>query len=133
MNVNRVLLAGRLTRDPEVKFTPKGTAVAKLGLATSRTYGQGDERKEETTFVDIDVFGKSAENCGQYLKKGSSILVEGRLKLDTWDDKQTGQKRSKLGVVADTVQFGDRPSGERATTSSAPRTAAKEDDSEPPF
>ena len=97
---------GNLTRDPELRYTPKGTAVAKIGLAINRVWtNEAGEKKEEVTFVDADVFGRTAENCGQYLKKGSSILVSGRLKLDQWDDKQTGQKKSRLGVVAETVQF----------------------------
>jgi len=103
---NKVILLGNLTRDPELRFTPKGTAVAKLGLAVNRVWtNEGGEKKEEVTFVDVDVFGRTAENCGQYLKKGRPVLIEGRLKLDQWDDKQSGQKRSKLGVVAETVQF----------------------------
>jgi single-strand DNA-binding protein len=105
-NLNKVILVGNLTRDPELRYTPKGTAIAKLGLAINRTYqSESGEKKEETTFVDVDVFGRTAENAGQYLKKGRSVLVEGRLKLDTWDDKQTGQKKSRLGVVAENLQF----------------------------
>jgi len=104
---NKVILAGNLTRDVEVKFTPSGTAVANLGLASTRYWfdKQTNSRKEETTFVDITVFGKDAENAGQYLSKGSGLLVEGRLKLDQWNDKDSGQKRSKLGVVAESLQF----------------------------
>ena len=103
---NRVILIGNLTRDPELRYTPKGTSVAKFGLAVNRTWrSETGEKKEECTFVDIDVFGKTAENVSQYMRKGSPLMVEGRLRLDTWDDKTTGQKRSKLGVVAETVQF----------------------------
>jgi single-strand DNA-binding protein len=103
---NKVILIGNLTRDPELRYTPKGTAVAKIGLAVNRQWKtETGEKKEEVTFIDVDVFGRTAENVGQYVKKGSPILVEGRLKLDTWEDKQTNQKRSKLGVVAETVQF----------------------------
>jgi len=110
-----------LTRDPELRYTPKGTAIAKIGLAVNRVWtSEGGEKKEEVTFVDVDVFGRTAENVGQYMRKGRPILVEGRLKLDQWDDKQSGQKRSRLGVVAETVQFlGSPPGGEGA----APRTA----------
>lgn len=103
---NKVILMGNLTRDPELRYTPKGTAIAKIGLAVNRVWrSESGEQREETTFVDVDVFGRTAENVGQYMRKGRPILVEGRLKLDQWDDKNTGQKRSRLGVVADTVQF----------------------------
>lgn len=104
---------GNLTRDPELRYTPKGMAIAKFGIAVNRVWtNEAGEKKEEVTFVDVDVFGRTAENVGQYMRKGRPILVEGRLKLDQWDDKQTGQKRSRLGVVADTVQFlGGAPGG----------------------
>ena len=104
---------GNLTRDPELRYTPKGTAIAKVGLAVNRNWtSESGEKKEEVTFIDIDIFGRTAENVGQYMRKGRPILVEGRLKLDQWDDKQTGQKRSRLGVVAETVQFlGSAPGG----------------------
>jgi len=103
---NKVILMGNLTRDPELKYTPKGTAVAKFGLAVNRVWRtETGEKKEEVTFVDVDVFGKTAESVSQYMRKGSPLFLEGRLKLDSWEDKQTGQKRSKLGVVADKVQF----------------------------
>jgi single-strand DNA-binding protein len=103
---NKVILMGNLTRDPELRYTPKGTAVAKVGLAVNRTWkSETGETKEEVTFVDIDVFGRTAENVSQYMRKGSPMLIEGRLRYDTWEDKQTNQKRSKLAVVADTVQF----------------------------
>ena len=103
---NRVILMGNLTRDPELRYTPKGTAIAKLGLAVNRTWRtETGETKEEVTFVDIDSFGKQAETIAQYLKKGSPLLMEGRLRLDQWDDKQTGQKRSKLNVVLESFKF----------------------------
>lgn len=115
---NRVILVGNLTRDPELRYTPKGTAIAKIGLAVNRTWkNESGETKEEVTFVDVDCFGRTAENVGQYMRKGSSMLVEGRLKLDTWEDKQTKQMRSKLGVVAETVQFLGSPRGEGSTAS----------------
>src|SRR3954471_12988896 len=105
-NFNKVILAGNLTRDPELRYTPKGTAIAKFGLAINRTWkNETGETKEEVTFVDIDAFGKQAETLGKYMKKGRPILVEGRLRLDQWDDKQTGQKRSRLGVVLEAFQF----------------------------
>ena len=126
---NKVILVGNLTRDPELRYTPKGTAVAKVGLAVNRTWrNEAGETKEEVTFVDVDVFGRTAENVGQYLRKGSPVLVEGRLRLDTWDDKQTNQKRSKLGVVAEIVLFlssgrGAEGSAGAASGEPAPRKA----------
>src|SRR3954468_13823643 len=107
-NFNKVILAGNLTRDPELRYTPKGTAIAKFGLAINRTWkNETGEAKEEVTFVDIDAFGKQAETLAKYMKKGRPILVEGRLRLDQWDDKQTNQKRSRLGVVLESFQFLD--------------------------
>lgn len=105
-NLNKVMLMGNLTRDPEIKYTPKGTAVAELGLAVNRVYttDQG-ERREETTFVDVSLWGRQAEIAGEYLKKGRPVYIEGRLKLDSWDDKQSGQKRSKLKVVGEMIQL----------------------------
>ena len=107
-NYNKVILMGNLTRDPEVRYTSSGTAIAKLGMAINRYWrNQDGQQQEETTFVDVDAFGRQAETIGQYLKKGRPIMVEGRLKLDQWDDKQTGQKRSKLGVTLENFQFLD--------------------------
>jgi single-strand DNA-binding protein len=122
-NLNRVLLIGNLTRDPEVRYTPKGTAVAEIGLAINRTYsGEDGEKKEETTFVDVTIWARQAEIAGQYLKKGRQVFIEGRLQLDTWDDKQTGQKRSRLRVVSENLQFiGSRPEGESSSTGAPPR------------
>ena len=119
---NRVILAGNLTRDPEVRYTPKGTAVAKIGLAVNRTWknDQG-ETKEEVTFVDVDAFGRQAEIIGQYFRKGRPILVEGRLKYDQWDDKATGQKRSKLGVVLEQFSFIDSNRNEGGEGGGNPR------------
>lgn len=105
-NLNKVQLIGNLTRDPEVKYTPKGMAVAELGMAINRYYTpDGGERREETTFVDVTLWGKQAELAGQYLKKGRPVYIEGRLQLDSWEDKQSGQKRSKLRVVGESMQF----------------------------
>jgi single-strand DNA-binding protein len=106
---NKVILAGNLTRDPELRYAPSGTAIAKFGLAVNRKWkdSQTNEMKEEVTFVDIDAFGRQAETIGQYLKKGRPILIEGRLKLDQWDDKQTQQKRSRLGVILESFTFLD--------------------------
>jgi single-strand DNA-binding protein len=107
-NFNKVILAGNLTRDPELRYTPKGVAIAKFGMAINRTWkSETGETKEEVTFVDIDAFNRQAEVIGQYFKKGRPILVEGRLKLDQWDDKQTNQKRSRLGVVLESFSFLD--------------------------
>ena len=109
---NKVLLMGNLTRDPEVRYTPKGTAIANLGLAVNRVYTtEGGEQKEEVTFIDIEVWGRQAETAGQYLAKGRPVFVEGRLKLDSWEDKESGQKRNKLKVVAERVQFLGAPRG----------------------
>jgi single-strand DNA-binding protein len=112
-NLNKVMLMGNLTRDPEVRYTPKGTAVAELGLAINRVYtADNNEKREETTFVDVTLWGRTAEIAGEYLKKGRPVFIEGRLQLDTWDDKQTGQKRSKLKVVGEAMQLmGSRGDG----------------------
>jgi single-strand DNA-binding protein len=105
-NLNKVMLIGNLTRDPEVRYTPKGTAVGDLGLAVNRRVSDGNGNwSDETTFVDITVWGTNAENAQKYLTKGRGVFIEGRLQLDTWDDKQSGQKRSKLKVVAEVLQF----------------------------
>ena len=110
---NKVMLMGNLTRDPEIKYTPKGTAIAALGLAVNRVWmTEQNEKREEVTFVDVELFGRQAEIAEQYLKKGRPVYIEGRLKLDTWDDKTTGQKRSKMKVVGETMQLlGSREGG----------------------
>jgi single-strand DNA-binding protein len=110
---NKVILLGNLTRDPEVRYTPKGTAVTELGMAVNRVYtAENGEKREETTFVDVTLWGRTAEIAGEYLKKGRPVFIEGRLQLDSWDDKQTGQKRSKLKVVGEGLQLiGSRPGG----------------------
>ncbi|MBI3879991.1 MAG: single-stranded DNA-binding protein [Verrucomicrobia bacterium] len=125
-NFNKVILAGNLTRDPELRYTPKGLAIAKFGLAVNRRWkDEAGNVQEEVTFVDVDAFGKQAETIGQYLKKGRPFLVEGRLRLDTWDDKQTGQKKSRLGVVLESFSFldsGNRTEGAPgAPAAAAPR------------
>jgi len=146
---NKVILVGNLTRDPELRYTPKGTAIAKIGIAVNRVWtNEAGEKKEEVTFVDVDIFGRTAENVGQYMRKGRPILIEGRLRLDQWDDKQTGQKKSKLGVVAETVQFlgsangpgegggegraPSRPAARPAPAASAPPAAEPMDADGPP-
>lgn len=141
-NFNKVILAGNLTRDPELRYTPKGTAVAKISVAINRSWkSETGEMKEEVTFVDVEAFGRTAENIGQYFKKGRPILIEGRLKLDQWDDKATGQKRSKLGVVLENFQFMDSKGGGGGDTGAdAPRSRpaatapkAPESSDEPPM
>ncbi|HEV2210669.1 MAG TPA: single-stranded DNA-binding protein [Verrucomicrobiae bacterium] len=125
-NFNKVILAGNLTRDPEMRYTPKGTAVAKFGLAVNRKWkAETGELKEEVTFVDIEAWSSQAETIGKYLKKGRPILLEGRLRYDSWDDKQTNQKRSRLVVVLDSFQFLDSGRTEAGTAAAAgTRTAA---------
>ena len=103
-NFNKVLLMGNLTRDPELRFTSSGSALAKFGLAVSRKYKSGEEWKEDVCFVDITVWGKLAENCAEYLSKGRPVFIDGRLQFSTWETDD-GQKRSKLEVVANMVQF----------------------------
>ncbi|MCS7047871.1 MAG: single-stranded DNA-binding protein [Verrucomicrobiae bacterium] len=105
-SLNRVFLMGNVTRDPEVRYTPKGTAVCTLGVAVNEYYTtQTGEQKEETVFVDVDLWGRQAETAGQYLAKGRPVFIEGRLRLDQWDDKETGQKRSRLKVVCTRMQL----------------------------
>lgn len=100
---NKVILMGNLTRDPQVRYTQKGSATAEIGLAVNRTWfdKQTNQKKEEVTFLDVTLWGRDAEIAGEYLTKGRQVLIEGRLQLDTWDDKATGQKRSKLKVVCE--------------------------------
>jgi single-strand DNA-binding protein len=146
---NKVLLLGNLTRDPEVRYTPKGSAVADLGIAVNRQFTlDTGEKREEVTYVDVTFWGRTAEVAGEYLKKGRPVFIEGRLQLDTWDDKQSGQKRSKLKVIGETMQMlGSRPGAvsesdespgaPRASKSSAPPPAKgaspEPDDDEIPF
>src|SRR4051794_41976750 len=112
-NLNKVMLMGNLTRDPEIKYTPKGTAIAALGMAVNRVWmTEQGEKREEVTFVDVELFGRQAEIAEQYLKKGRPVYIEGRLKLDTWDDKTSGQKRSKMKVIGENMQLlGSREGG----------------------
>jgi len=111
---NKVILIGNVTRDPEVRYISSGSAVTEIGLAVNRfwTDRNTNERKEETTFVDVTLWGRTAEIAGEYLSKGRPVLIEGRLQLDQWEDRETGQKRSKLRVVGETLQFlGSRHDG----------------------
>ncbi len=105
--VNKVILVGNLGKDPEVRYTSGGQAVASLRIATSRSWTdkQSGQRKEETEWHDVEVWGKQAEQCGEYLSKGRQVYVEGRLKTDKWQDKQSGQERSRVKIVADSVRF----------------------------
>jgi single-strand DNA-binding protein len=105
--VNRVILVGNLGKDPEVRYTAGGQAVANLRIATSRSWTdkQSNQKKEETEWHDVEVWGKQAEQCGEYLSKGRQVYVEGRLKTDKWQDKASGQERSKVKVVAENVRF----------------------------
>ncbi len=112
-NLNRVLLIGNLTRDPELRVTPKGTAICQFGLAISRSFkDESGQTREEATFVDIEAWGKQGELIAKYCTKGRPLFVEGRLRFDQWEDKQTQQKRSKLKVVLENFQFlGGREGG----------------------
>ncbi len=129
-NFNRVIIAGNLTRDPELRYTPKGTAIARIGMAINRTWkNEAGESQTEVTFVDVDAFGRQAEVVAQYMKKGRPLLVEGRLKLDQWEDKNTHQKQSKLKVVLESFSFidskgGDGGGGAEGRAPMAPRAAA---------
>ena len=136
-NLNKVLLMGNLTRDPEVRYTPKGTAVGDLAIAINDSYkAQDGTIKESVTYVDIEVWGRQAETCKQYLSKGRGIFVEGQLRLDQWETPQ-GEKKSKLRVRADRVQFlgsgggggrsGGAPSGESSRPAARPASTVSED------
>jgi single-strand DNA-binding protein len=112
---NKVMLIGNLTRDPEVRYTPKGSAVCDIGLAVNRVYtSDSGEKVEEVTFVDVVLWSKMAELAGKYLHKGRPVFIEGRLQMDSWEDKQTGQKRTRLRVVGEQMQFLGSPGGDRA-------------------
>lgn len=112
VSLNKVFLMGNLTRDPELRYTASGSAVADFGLAVNRKYKQGDEWKEDVCFVDITAWGKQAETCAEYLSKGKGVFVEGRLQFRTWESEE-GQKRNKIEVVANNVQFLSRSSNNR--------------------
>lgn len=120
---NKVILVGNLTKDPELRYTPQGTPVSTFRLAVNYRYRQSDDMKQETTFIDIVVFGKQAESCSQYLNKGSSALVEGRLQERRWESD--GQQRSKFEIVAQSVRF-------LSTRREAPQETAGGSDIAPP-
>jgi len=133
---NKIILAGHLSRDPELKYTPKGTAIARIGLAVNRKWtSESGEKKEEVCFVDCDAFNKTAETMAQYLTKGAPVLVEGRLKMDQWKDKATGQDRSKLGVVIETFQFlsSGKTNKETAQATAQAELPKATDETDPPF
>jgi len=130
---------GNLTRDPELRYTPKGTAVATIGVAVNRRWkDESGQQREETTFVDVDAFGRTAENIGQYFKKGRPIFIEGRLRFSSWEDKQSGQKRSKLTVTAENFQFmdsqrgGEAGGGDAPAPRSRPESAPESNETPPP-
>jgi len=130
-NLNKVLIMGNLTRDPELKFTPSGTATCEIGIAINRTWkNDRGEKMEETTFVSVEVWGKQAELCAEYLRKGRPVYIEGRLKIDSWE--KDGVKKTKTKIVGESMQFlGSRDSdGERderpsARTQQRPPAAAR--------
>ena len=116
---NKVILAGNLTRDPELRYTPKGTAVANFSLAVNRTWkSESGESKEEVSFIEVEAWGRQGEVIAQYMRKGRPLLVEGRLKQDTWEDKNTHQKQSKLRVVLESFSFIDSNRAEGGAPSS---------------
>ena len=111
-SLNKVMLIGNLTRDPEVRYTPKGSAVADIAIAVNRVYtADNGEKREEVTYVDVVLWARLAELAGQFLHKGRPVFIEGRLQRDSWEDKATGQKRSRLRVVGENIQFLDRREG----------------------
>ena len=132
---NKVILLGNLTRDPEVRYTPNGIAVASFAIAVNRKYKQGDETKEEVSYIDIVVFGKQAESCGQYINKGDSVLIDGRLQQRRWETEE-GQKRNKIEVVAQSVNFMPKRSSAGhggAHTQPEPAPEAPVDEGDIPF
>jgi single-strand DNA-binding protein len=134
-NFNKVILAGNLTRDPELRYTPKGSAVVKFTLAINRTWkNEAGENKEEVSFVDVEAWGRQAEVIAQYMRKGRPFLVDGRLKQDTWEDKNTHQKQSKLKVVLEGFSFIDSkgPDSGAPPSPDAPRRPAAAPGATPP-
>ena len=125
---NRVVLVGNLTRDPELRYIPSGTAVSEIGLAVNDRVKKGDQWVDETTFVDVTLWARTAEVANEYLSKGSSVLIEGRLKLDMWE--KDGQKRSKLRVVADKMQMlgGRGGGGGGGGGASRPHSSSQQDE-----
>jgi single-strand DNA-binding protein len=135
---NRVILVGNLTRDVELRHTPGGTSVAEIGLAVNRQWfdKQTNSRKEEVTFVNVTLWGRTAEVAAEHLAKGRQVLIEGRLQTETWEDKQTGQKRSRTYVVGESMtMLGSRPDGGKRPASSnyGEESQAAPDDADVPF
>ena len=138
-NLNKVMLIGNVVADPELRYTPKGTAVTDLRMAVNRMWtGEGGQRQEETTFLDVTLWSRQAELASQYLSKGRPVFIEGRLQLESWEDKNTGQKRSRLKIVGENMQFlggggggggGGRPQGQ---SGGGEQQSAPEQQSEPP-
>lgn len=129
---NKVILMGNLTANPELRYTPQGTAVTDLRLAVNNKRGRGADAKEDTVFVDVTVWERQAETCSEYLSKGSPVLIEGRLQMDQWEDRETGQKRSKLRIVAQNVQFLSGGEGRSAPRATPQRQAAPQRAPQPP-
>lgn len=127
--MNKVILIGNMTRDVELKYAQSGTAIGDIGIAMNRKF----KDKEETVFVNVTAFGKTAENTSQFCKKGSKLLIEGRLHLDEWEDKQSGKRRSKLGVTAENIQFLDTRQAQQAPPQRQEKPSYQQDDSDVPF
>lgn len=122
MNLNKVIIAGNLTRDPELRQTPSGQSVCTIGVATNRVWTNPSGQKQETVeFHNVVLWGRLAEITNQYLKKGRLVLVEGRMQTRSWDDKQTGQKKYRTEIVAENIQFGPQGGGGFAGGAPAPR------------
>ena len=129
MYLNKAILIGNLTRDPELKAIASGNKVCTFSIATNRTYKDANGvRQEKTDYHNIVVWGKTAENVATYMKKGSQILVEGRMETRSWDDAATNTKKYRTEVIADTVQFGSKPSGGSSSSSQAPASKKEEED-----
>lgn len=138
---NKVILMGNLTRDPQVRYIPSGTAVADIGLAVNRSWfdKQTNSRKEDVTFVDVTLWGRQAEVAGEYLSKGRAVLIEGRLQLDQWEDRESGQKRSRLKVIGENMTMvsggqgggGGAPRGNPPSQSASTQEAPKDFDDAP--
>lgn len=136
-NHSSIIQIGHVTRDPELKYTPSGKAVAKAGLATNHRYGQGDQAKDDVCFIDFEIWGPSAESMCKFVRKGDAILIEGRLKMDQWDDKASGQKRTKHVISVSKWSFmgskKDSSESPQQPTSSSAKSAKEDDDFIPPF
>ncbi len=125
-SVNKVILVGRLGKDPEIRSTPGGTTVAKFSIATDDRYtDKNGEKQERTEWHNITAFGKLAEICGQYLRKGKLVYIDGSIRYDSWDDKETGQKRYRTEIVANQMQMLDRRGDENGSTAGGPYAGAR--------